>query len=127
MAKLERYSLDGFPDWDDPQYDGDVMAGFAADSAALDKLRAVSDALPEGEIVGALLNWSRGDGRAYYVVTKERPLTLAWVPTGDRYSVEAALIRGLTKADVLAMQQHGKVIGSLFGRSKHNMRTEPGQ
>ena len=64
-------------------------------------LRQRSNSLPHGEVVGALLKYQRADGYAYYLVVKDRPLTLQHVPVFDGYGVEPELIRGLTLLDVL--------------------------
>lgn len=65
------------------------------------KLDAQARALKPGEVVGALVDFPVGDGRAVYVVTKASPLTLQHVPLGGGYAIPAAHVRGLTKADVL--------------------------
>ena len=75
----------------------------AEEQAAMQELDDASDALKGDAIVGAVLRWGRGDGYAVYIVTKEKPLTLAWVPYSDAWAVEDALIRGLTKKDIYAM------------------------
>lgn len=74
--------------------------------------------LPEGEIVGYLCRWQRGDGYAYYRVTAERPLTLQLVPYGDAWTVEDALIRGLTVEDVRDRQRRDIRFRALFGGGK---------
>lgn len=75
---------------------------------ALDALRAKSDSLPNGEIVGAVVEFSVADGSAVYVVTKAKPLTLAHVPAFDGYKAHPALIRGLRIADVTQQLQWRK-------------------
>lgn len=56
-------------------------------------------------LVGSIINFSVADGFAHYLVTKDSPLTLQHVPYGDGYRVAPYTIRGLRKADVLAMVQ----------------------
>lgn len=68
-----------------------------------DVLQAESDKLKPSEIVSGLIRWGRGDGYALYRVCKDKPLTLEHVPFGDAWTVEAALIRGLNRQDVLEM------------------------
>jgi hypothetical protein len=84
------------------------------EGAALDALCAKTAALPEGQIVGAVLRWPRADGFAFYIVTNDKPLTLQHLPCGDRWQVENALIRGLTKKDVLAMVRQAKALAAMF-------------
>ena len=85
---------------------------------AFQKLLEESKALPEGQLVGALISWPRGDGRAWYRVTAERPLTLQHVPYGDAWTVEPALLRGLRKADVEEMISRDRRLRAVFGRPK---------
>lgn len=114
MAKLEQYAYEPFPNYE--EYDN-IMEGFKAEDEALNKLFAKSEKLPEGKVVGAVLRWQRGDGYAYYIVTKERPLTLAFISAGDRWAVEDALIRGLTLADVKQMIASERKLRALWSRS----------
>ena len=111
MARLQKTAYAPFPNYNDY---GDVMKGFEAQDKALAELQKASDALPEGEIVGAVLSWPRGDGQAYYIVTKASPLTVAWIDAIDGWTVEAATIRGLTREDVLAQLWHRQKLTDLF-------------
>jgi hypothetical protein len=83
-----------------------------------EKLRARSLALPEGEIVGGLLRWQRGDGYAFYIVVNDDPLEIAHVPFGDEWRVEPPLIRGLNRDDVEDMLAREKAMADLFGRGR---------
>lgn len=106
MAKLEKFrypwpwrdEMDGKPhpkvDWEKKMKD---------EHEALENLLRVSSKLKPDQVVGAVLRWPRGDGYAFYIVTKEKPLTLQWVPYSDAWQVETALIKGLSKADVVGM------------------------
>lgn len=84
----------------------------------MNRLIAISDALPDGQIVGGVLGWGRGDGTAYYLVTSARPLTLQWIPFMDCWQVEDALIKGLTKADIKDILFRNKKIKEMFSASK---------
>lgn len=75
----------------------------AQEKRQLDRAAARARANSPGDLVGELLRWQRADGHAVYMVTSERPLTLAHVDVGDAYFVEGALIRGLTLGDARAM------------------------
>jgi hypothetical protein len=74
-----------------------------AHDQAFKSLLERSDALPEGQYVGKMIGWGRGDGTAWYLVTCMRPITLQWVPVGDAWQVEEALIRGLNRQDIKAL------------------------
>jgi len=113
MAKLDPNPYPGFEDYQG----GDSMTYIRQEQAKLEAIVKKSRNLPEGEVVGALLSWPRGDGKALYVVTKAKPLTLQHVPYGDAWTVEPALIRGLTVADVRQMVQRERGMAKLFGRS----------
>jgi hypothetical protein len=92
------------------------------DVIGLRELMEQSDALAEGEVVGALLSWPRGDGAAYYQVTKASPLTLRWIQCGDEWTVEPALIRGLTLADVRQEVWHRRQLRQIFGAGRSDTR-----
>jgi|GEM_PF-1567996 len=117
MARLGTIKFPAFPDFRaDPAPDFKALS--AEQDREMEKLQAKSDSLAPGEIVGALVRWPRADGYAYYVVTKEKPLTLAHVPYLDAYQVEGALIRGLNRADILAMLEGARDLARLFGPTK---------
>ena len=80
------------------------------------ELDAEASALPEGEVVGALLTFPVADGKAVYRVTKAKPLTLQHVPLGDGWTIPPAHIRGITRADVLEHVTRSRGITALFGR-----------
>lgn len=65
------------------------------------ELQDKSDALPEGEIKGAIIGFGVADGSALYLVVKEKPLTLQHIDYLDGYHVHPAMIRGLRKEDIL--------------------------
>jgi hypothetical protein len=105
MATLTKKHLPG--PWDDKDMNWDARS--KAEGEALTALYAKSDALPDGEIVGAVIEFSVGDGSAVYVVTKTKPLTVAHVPAYDGYRVHEATIRGLRIKDVLHQLKWRKV------------------
>lgn len=112
MAELMR---DPYPM---PEEDFSVTPGSEEDKnwQAMVELQAKSDALPEQEVVGRVLKWNRGDGYAIYVVVDDHPLTLQWVPFGDRWRVENALIKGLDLEEVRRMVAQHNAFRQLFGR-----------
>lgn len=74
-------------------------------------------ALKSGYLVGVILRFQRADGYAMYRVAKERPLVLEWVPQGDQWQVEPALLRGLNLTDVRKMAGQEAALLEMFGRS----------
>lgn len=51
-------------------------------------------------IVGYLLDFPVADESAYYLVVKEKPLTLAYIPVFDNYLAHPATIREFRAEDV---------------------------
>jgi hypothetical protein len=114
MAKLSRVSA-AWPTEGIAYPKGDWDALYKAEKIALQKYMDASDALKENDILGAVISFPRGDGHAIYRVCKETPLTLEHIPDGDCWQVEDALIRGLTKQDILLYLKHKKAMRKLFG------------
>lgn len=75
---------------------------------------------PKGDIQGAILQWPRADGNAIYQVVEVKPrsVVLALVDMGDAWQVEDALVRGLTKKEVIEKVEQAKRTAKLFGRAK---------
>jgi hypothetical protein len=72
-----------------------------------------------GGICGEILRWPRGDGYAQYMVTSEKPFKVAFIPAGDAWAVEMALIRGLRLKDVKDMVKSNSSMAKLFpGKGK---------
>jgi len=68
-----------------------------------EQLKQIIDNQPKSDavsLVGALLAFPEGDGYAYYVVVKDKPLTVAWVPYLDEWQADECTIRGVTEAYV---------------------------
>lgn len=78
--------------------------------------------LPPDQVVGGFISFPVADGKAAYLVTKESPLTLQHVPLGDGYQIDPAHIRGLRKADVLAMMRQERAWTAHFRRCKEVSR-----
>ena len=53
---------------------------------------------PKVSLKGAIVAFPRGDGSAYYIVTKDRPLTVAHIPFCDDWSTDWPTINGITAA-----------------------------
>lgn len=112
MARLRRYAYDlpaiqWSPGWDpktDPQ------------EIAFQALMEKSNNLPEGEVVGAVMQWQTADSYAWYLVTSDKPLTLQYVPYCDGWTVPDALIRGVRKADVLDQLDGRRRRAAFFAR-----------
>ena len=72
---------------------------------------------PDAEdLTGALLQWQRGDGYAYYVVVDHEPLTISLIAIGDVWTVEDALIRGTNHEDVRQQIRAARLIRSIESR-----------
>ena len=68
------------------------------------------------DITGLMLSWPRADGRAYYLVVRSKPLTVAQVLFADCWSVEPALIKGLDLTDVQSMVASEIILERAMGR-----------
>lgn len=69
--------------------------------AAYKKLQAGHKAaVKAGKLEGRIWTYPVGDGLALYVVSKASPLTLQWIPWGDRWEAPYVAIRGLRAADI---------------------------
>lgn len=53
-----------------------------------------------GELVGRLVGHPMGDGSAWYLVVKDKSLTLQWVPYSDCWTAPTAWVRGLRAGDI---------------------------
>lgn len=98
MATLERASITITTD-----YSLSRKEWARSEKEQLEAAAAKARAKAGGDLVGETLQWQRADGYAVYMITSERPLRLAHVDICDGYSVERALIKGLTLGDVRAM------------------------
>lgn len=90
--------------------------GIKREEAALAKLQAISDALPDGQVEGGIIRFQIADGYAFYRIAKAKPLCLEHIPWMDGYEVDPALIRGLRLADVQSMLRHEKALHALFAK-----------
>jgi hypothetical protein len=63
-------------------------------------------------LTGFLAGFGVGDGYASYVVLKEKPLTLGWLPGGDNWQLQDYELRGLRRDDLLRMQHFDKAWAS---------------
>lgn len=95
---------------------GEWKAALARSDAALKALTDVSDALPDGEVVGGVIRFPIADGYALYRVAKEKPLILEHIPYMDGYAVDAATIRGLRRTDIEAMLRRWRGLRSIFSK-----------
>jgi hypothetical protein len=77
------------------------------------KLMVEAEALPDGEIVGAIIYFHFADGHAMYRVASAKPLRLQHLPYGDSWHADAATIRGLRLADVEKMVKRNRSLAEL--------------
>lgn len=77
---------------------------------------------PATGIKDCFITFPRGDGKAIYKVTSLRPLTVNPVMFLDRWEVEDALIRGLTKRDILNIVEQDRAWTRIFQDRKQKNR-----
>ena len=95
----------------------DIGEYMKASNAAWQKLQAASDAVDLSKtLVGGLITFPVADGKAAYVVAKDKPLTLQPLDFGDSYRADPILIRGLRAADVRTRIEQNRRINALFHR-----------
>jgi hypothetical protein len=68
-----------------------------------------------------IMSFPIADGKAFYKVIKERPLTLQHIPFGDAYEVYPALIKGLDAED-LVLQRNWEATWKNKGADGYNLR-----
>lgn len=118
MAKLT--GSVALPEQDYRNYLANRKAGIkSAHDAAADALFEKAAALPPGVIEGAILKFPVADGYAMYLVTKDtgRTVEVKHIPYSDAWQVHPALLRGLTRADVVRQVEGERKLAALF--SKH--------
>lgn len=93
---------------------------FKAQEEALKKLQEASAAIdftkPRVDLTGALVSFQIADGYAYYVVSKNSPLTVRHVPFGDAWQAIEPTIRGLNRDFVLDHLRRTKMMRDLFSK-----------
>ena len=100
-------------DWE--KHDGeDYMDFIKRTGVAFNLIAAKADKVPAGKYVGAMVSFSIGDGAAYYILQKEKPLTLLWIPYCDRYQADPILLRGLRLSDVKKMIDSERALAKFF-------------
>lgn len=100
------------PEWDGRQ---SIEESMMEEAEYLDRVIAFAGLNGDDEIIGEVIRWQRGDGYAEYVVWDTDPFMLVWLPIGDCWQVEDALIRGLTLADARQMVKQQRALADLFG------------
>jgi len=109
MARLERKSIVITTDYSLPRGEWQRR-----EEAQLAEAAEQARSNASGDTVGETLRWPRADGYAVYMVTSESPLRLAHVDICDGYTVEPALIRGLTLRDVRGMVESNRARKQAF-------------
>ena len=123
MAKLDKYGAPGrFSYYNDYKSDLSWEEQWKQEEEDLNKYVEVSDNLPEGEILGAVVYFPVADGHAIYRVTKKSPLTLQLIPFGDAWQAHDALIRGLNKKDILDQLAWRRGLNKAFEKQKANSK-----
>lgn len=106
MAQLEEYAYDGIISERDKGEDESYMDFWTRQNAQLQDL--ITKGLRSDTLKGFVWSYGVADGSAHYIVTKLRPLTLAYIDASDGYAVPAAHIRGLNKDDLQAAKDWEK-------------------
>jgi hypothetical protein len=123
MAKLVgRVEL---PEEDYSNYFERRKAGLKSEhEKAFEALCAKADALPKGTIEGAILKFPHADGYALYLVSKDtgRTVELKHIPYGDAWQVHPALIRGLSRKDIVRQVEGERRLTALFADAKKKQR-----
>ena len=65
-----------------------------------------------------IMSFPIADGKAFYKVVKEKPLTLQHIPFGDAYEAHPALIKGLDLDDLKAQRAIEAMWKSLADKRK---------
>ncbi len=120
MAKLVPYTGDPIPHWQV----GETDIYLEAERIFLDNLFQRSLALKDGEVVGGVLTFPRGDGKAIYLVVSDNPLSIAHIAVGDAWTVELPLIRGLHRQDALRMLHAQRELHRIFSKPQQKETAE---
>lgn len=112
MATLSNDDAPGFKQEAGESYD----QYWKRTEALMAQMMATANALPEGKYVGAILSFPIADGRAHYLVTKTKPLTLQHIGYMDGYQIPHAHVRGLNLDDVREHVRRAKGMAALFAR-----------
>lgn len=85
---------------------------------AADALFERAAALPPGVIEGAILKFPVADGYAMYLVTKDtgRTVEVKHIPYADAWQVHPALLRGLTRKDIVRQVEGERKLAALFAK-----------
>ena len=81
-----------------------------------DDLAALAQKNGDDPLIGRTVRWQRADGFAEYIVWNVKPLQIAHVPTGDAWTIEAPLIRGLNRTDIEELVGREQRIAALFSK-----------
>jgi hypothetical protein len=95
---------------------GTISEAIGRGEAAIARLQAESDAIPDGTVIGGLIWFPAADGRAYYKVVSEKPLKVMHIPYGDAWETNYATIRGLRVSDVQQHLERNRAIKELFAK-----------
>ena len=112
MAKLANTPFPG--DWE-IDYDKPIDDEFKRTDKMLQALMDNQPTPDSKTLVGAVLMFPVADGKAIYVVTRDSPLTIAWIPYGDAWQVDACMVRGINKDDVRQHLKRHAMCKELFG------------
>jgi len=112
MAKLVKTSGKFNWEW---QTKDDIDTYFKKAKNELNRLHEISEKVDlDGDLTGVMISFPVADGRAFYRVYKDNPISLEHIPFGDAWEIEEAHIRGLRKQDIIKMAKSARAIAKLF-------------
>ncbi len=114
MATLAKKSCPG--NWEDMENMDEVIRPLQEASNKIDARGARTNKLIS--LVGALIRFPYADSYATYRVIKDTPLTLQHVPYCDAWEIPVAHIRGLRRADVVAMLYGEQEMSRVLSKTK---------
>lgn len=97
MARLIRGNPPG--DWG-IDFKKDVVAEIHRTDRLLDALYRRQPKSADASYRGAVLSFGVADGKAFYIVVKDKPLTLMHIPYGDAWTVCRCTMNGIDRQEV---------------------------
>jgi len=109
--------------WPDVEYEvhgtGEHQFWMAKDwQAETDWMDAQLANQPDEGIVGCIVSFPVADGKAFYKIVNDDPLILAYIMSGDCYTIPDAHVRGLERGDIERMVQFDRDWKSMAEKRK---------
>lgn len=94
-----------YPGWNGPSFAesiSDLDSYLEASYASLNDLRYQAYLMPAGKLIGGVVRFQVPDGYAWYIITREKPLTLCWIPCAYELKATMADIHCFDQKDAVA-------------------------